>query len=68
MQRDGVREPIDFTAPDLDDSDFGRLGEALEATGSTRAGPVGTATTRVVSLKRAVDFALGWMATHRAPR
>jgi aminoglycoside 3-N-acetyltransferase len=66
--RDGVRTQVDFVALDHDDSDFGRLGDALQATGSVRTGTVGTATTRVVSLKRAVDFAAGWMATHRRPR
>lgn len=62
---DGVRTTVDFIAPDTDDSDFGRLGEALIATGAVTTGNVGAAVTHVVSLRRAVDFALTWMAAHR---
>jgi aminoglycoside 3-N-acetyltransferase len=61
----GVRMTVDFIAPDTDDSDFERLGEALIATGAVTTGTVGDAVTHVVSLRRAVDFARTWMAVHR---
>jgi aminoglycoside 3-N-acetyltransferase len=62
---DAVRTAVDFTAPDLDDSDFGRLGKALSSTGAVTTGNVGNAATHVVSFPRAVDFAVTWMAANR---
>ena len=62
---DGVRETVDFRAPDLDDSDFGRLGDALVESGAVTSGNVGYAVTHVVSFRRAVDFAVTWMAANR---
>ena len=52
----------------LDDSDFGELGAALEASPSAariRRGPVGEADCRLVPLGEAVHFATGWFAAHR---
>jgi len=62
---DAVRTTVDFIAPDLDDSDFGQLGDALGASGAVTTGNVGYAATHVVSFRRAVDFAVTWMAANR---
>jgi aminoglycoside 3-N-acetyltransferase len=64
---DGVRTVVDFVAPDLDDRDFIRVGDALRATGAVTTGYVGYAETRVVSFRRAVDFAVNWMTANRPP-
>ncbi|MEU8052743.1 aminoglycoside N(3)-acetyltransferase [Micromonospora haikouensis] len=50
----------------LDESDFPRLGAALEATGAVRVGPVGDGTGRLMRQRAAVDFAVDWLARHRA--
>lgn len=66
--RDGDRRlERGFTGLDLDDSDFRELGAALErATGSAvTRGPVGRTEARMLSIRRSVDFAVGWMARHR---
>jgi aminoglycoside 3-N-acetyltransferase len=59
-----------FTAPALDDSDFAQLGAALEAVVPTglRQGRVGAATSRVVPLRAAVDFGVGWLTAQRPTR
>jgi aminoglycoside 3-N-acetyltransferase len=64
----GRRERVDFTAPDLDDGDFRELGQSLEASSLVETYRVGSATTRVVPMRQAVDFAVDWMASHRRPR
>jgi len=57
----------EFTAPALDDSDFVRLGAALEAITPAvqRQGRVGSGTGRVVPLRSAVDFGVSWLTIHR---
>jgi len=62
---DGVRTAVDFIAADLDDSDFGRLGDVLVKSGVVATGNVGHAVTHVVAFRRAVDFAVTWMAANR---
>jgi aminoglycoside 3-N-acetyltransferase len=64
---EGGRVECEFTAPLLDDSDFARLGTALEAAppAGLRQGRVGADTGRVVPLRAAVDFAIGWLTSHR---
>jgi aminoglycoside 3-N-acetyltransferase len=61
------RVECEFTAVALDDSDFAGLGAALEAT--TQAAPcqgrVGSGTGRLVPLRAAVDFSVGWLTMHR---
>jgi aminoglycoside 3-N-acetyltransferase len=64
---------------DLDDSDFARLGAALDAewlvesgrldedpVAGPRCGHVGMARSRWVPVRTAVDFAVNWMAKHRS--
>jgi aminoglycoside 3-N-acetyltransferase len=61
----------EFTALDLDDSDFGLLGAELEASAEQGSPPavcrgyVGSAECRLVPLRLAVDFACSWLAIHR---
>lgn len=64
---EGERVRREFTAPVLDDSDFGRLGAALEAGTAValRRGRVGSGTGRLVSLRAAVDFGVSWLTIHR---
>ncbi|BCJ61071.1 aminoglycoside N(3)-acetyltransferase [Micromonospora endophytica] len=53
---------------DTDESDFDRLGDAFESTGSARIGQVGGAECRLMRQRLLVDFAVDWFATSRAPR
>lgn len=59
-----------FTAIELDDSDFPALGEDLEAeTGiALGKGMVGAAVSRVLPMRGTVDFAVDWMNRHRGER
>lgn len=64
---EGGRFEHEFTAPALDDSDFARLGAALEAATSAdvHQGRVGSGSGRLVPVRTAVDFAVSWLADHR---
>ena len=64
---DGGRVEHEFTAAALDDSDFARLGAALEAItpAAMGQGRVGSDTGLVVPLREAVDFGVRWMTIHR---
>ncbi|MGW3895941.1 aminoglycoside N(3)-acetyltransferase [Micromonospora profundi] len=62
---DGGREWVWWQDIRLDESDFGTLGQALEATGVVRVGSVGAGTARLVRQRAAVDFAVQWMARNR---
>lgn len=48
-----------------DESDFGLIGAALDATGVVRTGRVGSADARLVDLDAAVAFATRWIRAHR---
>ncbi|MEG3636355.1 aminoglycoside N(3)-acetyltransferase [Micromonospora palythoicola] len=63
----GRRERRDFLAPSLDMSDFSALGAAIDAGLPVGRGLVGSAPTRLLDLRDAVDFATTWMAGHRRP-
>ncbi|GIJ79837.1 aminoglycoside 3-N-acetyltransferase [Micromonospora phaseoli] len=66
--RDGDRRVRrDFKGLDLDDGDFGRIGRALEQSADplVTRGRVGYAVTRTMSVRRSVDFAVGWMTRNR---
>ncbi|NIL58539.1 aminoglycoside N(3)-acetyltransferase [Salinispora arenicola] len=58
----------EFLAPDLDDSDFPRIGARLDARPDVRCGPLGTGIARLLPLRLAVDVAGQWMRQHRAGR
>jgi aminoglycoside 3-N-acetyltransferase len=64
---EGRRVEREFTAVALDDSDFARLGAALEASSpaALRQRRVGSGIGRVVPLRTAVDFSVSWLAIHR---
>lgn len=68
VMRDGVRIRLDFAAPDLNDSDFGRIGKELDREPFTTAGLVGDGTVRVFPIRPAVDFAANWMLRNRLKR
>lgn len=66
----GTRVKHDFTDLDLDASDFGLLGAALESpvgvdTSAVHQGKIGGAVCRLVPLRAAVDFACSWLPVHR---
>ncbi|MEV0458458.1 aminoglycoside N(3)-acetyltransferase [Catellatospora methionotrophica] len=63
---DGTSHWVTWTEVDPDESDFTQVGDAFEATGAMRVGPVGGATARLARQRDLVDFATGWMAAHRA--
>lgn len=52
---------------DIDSDDFDRLGLDLDQTGVVRSGLVGASPSRLMRQRDAVDFAVGWLATHRPP-
>jgi aminoglycoside 3-N-acetyltransferase len=64
-QPDGTGRWLTWTDVVADESDFARLGADYGARGAERVGPVGGATARLTSQRTLVDFATGWLATHR---
>ena len=48
-----------------DEGDFEALGEAFDATGAVRIGPVGRAEARLMRQRDLVAFGAGWIAEHR---
>jgi aminoglycoside 3-N-acetyltransferase len=66
---EGRRVEREFKAMEPDDSDFARLGSALEAMTSVplRQGRVGSGAGRTVPLRMAVDFGVSWLTVHRRP-
>lgn len=62
----GRRVRRDFQGLDLDDSDFTRIGAAMDALPSVRRGPIGAGTGRLLGLREAVAFAGQWMSGHRS--
>jgi aminoglycoside 3-N-acetyltransferase len=67
---EGRRAEREFIAAALDDSDFALLGAELEAkrAASLRKGRVGSGTGRLLSLRAAVDFGVGWLTVRRRPK
>ena len=64
---DGGRVWATYRDLDLDEDDFGTIGEHLLSTGVVRTGRVGAAECHLVDLATAVDTARAWMAVHRSP-
>jgi len=57
---------VEYEAATLDDSDFARLGAALERDGDVvRTGKVGNATAHLFPVRPAVRFAVSWLANRR---
>ncbi len=67
MRVDGERKWVEFIEPAVDDADFAQIGAAFVAADpdAARAGRVGLAESRLVSLPRMVDFAAQWMGGNR---
>lgn len=65
-QPDGSTRWTTWTDVVTDESDFPRLGSDFEATGAATVGFVGSAPARLLPQRQLVDFATGWLATHRA--
>ena len=64
---DGERRWVEIRDLELDESDFERIGKALEqASSSVRIGQVGLAVARLMPQPVLVDFACDWIATHRS--
>lgn len=68
VNRDGAPTWWQYEDVKLDDSDFGELGAALDSTPYVARGTVGDADSRLISLRIAVDFAVGWFAARRSSR
>jgi aminoglycoside 3-N-acetyltransferase len=66
IEQDGRPAWWSYQDVDLDDGDFSELGEALERSRPVRTGRVGAAEARLIPLRTAVDFAVDWLAVHRA--
>jgi aminoglycoside 3-N-acetyltransferase len=63
---DGAATWFTYHDVDLDDGDFGPLGEAFaQVPGAVTSGGVGSGQARRFSLTRAVAFATSWLALHR---
>lgn len=67
ITEEGKRVKREFLAPVLDDSDFALLGAEFEAVTPVdlRQGSVGSVTGRVMPLRAAVDFGVGWLTIQR---
>jgi aminoglycoside 3-N-acetyltransferase len=65
-QPDGSSRWVTWTDVLDDTGDFEELGAAFEAAGGATVGPVGRATARLMPQRALVDFAVTWMAAHRA--
>jgi aminoglycoside N3'-acetyltransferase len=66
VARGNHRRATRFRAIDLDDSRFHELGAALDDQEIARSGPVGDTVARLIPIRRAVAFAITWMAERRS--
>ena len=64
---DGERRWVTWEGVVADESDFGRLGEAFDATGAVRIGPAGAGEARLMRQRDVVAFAVEWLSANRAP-
>ena len=58
---DGVRKWVEFHDLDYDDTDFDEIGVEFEREHKIKRGKIGSAHSRLFSMKEAVDFAEKWM-------
>jgi aminoglycoside 3-N-acetyltransferase len=66
MMREGSIVEVPFRELDWNSDDFGQLGAAFESElGLVRTGPVGAGTGRLMKQRPLVDFAVGWIESHR---
>lgn len=64
---DGVRRWLQWPEIDMDADVFAELGEALDASGAVRVGPVGSGSSRLFRQRDAVDFGIGWLRRRSGP-
>ena len=60
----GVRIWKVYTDIEFDDDCFVEIGGAFEQTGHVKVSTVGSAQTKLLSIRNAVDFAVNWLTTH----
>ncbi|GAA4497053.1 AAC(3) family N-acetyltransferase [Actinoallomurus oryzae] len=65
IEQDGRARWWSYEDVVLDDRDFRAVGAAFDDTAYVKRGRVGSADSRLVSLRRLVDFAAGWFAATR---
>lgn len=65
MLVDGKQQWVVFDDLDQSDEDFDELGAAFDETGQVVIGQVAQATARFMRQRALVDFAVGWMESHR---
>jgi aminoglycoside 3-N-acetyltransferase len=65
MVVDGRKRWVAYEDLELDDEDFAAIGEAFAATNAEVAGPVGNGVGRLCRQRAIVDFAVGYITTHR---
>ncbi len=58
---DGVRKWVEFHDLDYDDTDFDEIGVEFEREHKVKRGKIGSAHSRLFSMREAVDFAEKWM-------
>ena len=62
----GRREWVQYEEPDVDESDFERLGSAFQTeTSSVRTGKVGAGSAQLMPQRELVDFGVAWLRRHR---
>ena len=62
----GRREWVQYEEPDIDESDFERLGYAFQAEASSAtAGKVGAGSSLLMPQRELVDFGVTWLRRHR---
>lgn len=62
---DGNRRWVKYQELDVSGDDFSQLGSDFASTGRERRGPVGAGTGLLMRQRDLVDFALGWIESHR---
>ena len=65
MTRDGRRRWATWEDVVADESDFGALGAAVDATGAVRRGPAGAGEARLMAQRELVAFAVEWLTANR---
>lgn len=62
----GVRHWVTFEEIEGEDADFEEISIAFAASGGEQTGQVGNGESRLMTIRRLVDFATTWMTEHRA--